>query len=76
MSGKAKEDINALIDEAKPYLSNVGVGMNVPSLREMYAAYRNPDGTYNGVKALADISGLSERQVLAEWDNARKKKQK
>lgn len=28
-------------------------------------AFRNPDGTYNGVKTMAALSGLSEAEV--EW---------
>lgn len=27
-------------------------------------AFRNPDGTYNGVKTMAALSGLSEAEVL------------
>lgn len=29
-----------------------------------FEQYRNPNGTYNGVKAMSDLSGLSEAEVL------------
>ena len=32
---------------------------------------RNPDGTYNGIKVLAAISGLSEAEINWAWDRIR-----
>lgn len=30
-------------------------------------AWRNPDGTYNGAKALAKLTGLSEAEIEWTW---------
>jgi hypothetical protein len=49
-----------------------------------FAEFKNPDGTYNGVKLMAMMSGLSEEEVKRQWalakyqqlwekNNARKK---
>jgi ribosomal protein L17 len=32
---------------------------------------RNPDGTYNGVKAMAQLSGLSEEEIRWTWERAK-----
>ena len=46
-------------------------------------AARNPDGTWNGARALAWLSaclgggkGLSEAEVVAEWEKVRQRKAK
>ena len=46
-------------------------------------AARNPDGTYNGAKALSWLSdiltggkGVSEAEVMAEWEKAKARKSK
>jgi hypothetical protein len=31
---------------------------------------RNPDGTYNGVKAMAQLSGLTEEEIRWTWERA------
>jgi hypothetical protein len=31
-------------------------------------AYQNPDGTYNGLKILADLSGLSLAEIAWTWN--------
>jgi hypothetical protein len=33
--------------------------------------FKNPNGTYNGVKMMAKISGLSEDEILWTWIRAR-----
>lgn len=35
-----------------------------------FEPYRNADGTYNGVKMFADLTGLSEADVAAIFKNA------
>jgi hypothetical protein len=44
-------------------------------------AAQNPDGTYNGAKALSWLSealfpgkGISEQEVMAEWEKAKARK--
>jgi hypothetical protein len=32
---------------------------------------RNSDGTYNGVKAMAQLSGLSEEEIRWTWERAK-----
>jgi len=33
--------------------------------------HRNSDGTYNGVTALAELSGLSQEEIKWTWDRAK-----
>lgn len=33
--------------------------------------HRNPDGTYNGITALAELSGLSEEEIRWTWERAK-----
>lgn len=33
--------------------------------------HRNPDGTYNGVSALSELSGLSQEEVRWTWERAK-----
>lgn len=36
--------------------------------------HRNPDGTYNGVAAMAELSGLSEEEIEWTWKRAKELK--
>ena len=36
--------------------------------------HRNPDGTYNGVTAMAELSGLSEEEIKWSWERAKELK--
>lgn len=36
--------------------------------------HRNPDGTYNGVTAMAELSGLSEEEIKWAWERAKELK--
>jgi hypothetical protein len=36
--------------------------------------FRNPNGTYNGVKAMAALSGLSEDEIAWTWRRAKELK--
>lgn len=40
-------------------------------MADPWEAFRNPDGTYNGIKALAQISGLSEAEIAWTADRLR-----
>lgn len=33
--------------------------------------HRNPDGTYNGVAALAELTGLSEEEIRWSWERSK-----
>lgn len=33
--------------------------------------HRNPNGTYNGVKALAELTGLPQGEILATWESVK-----
>lgn len=33
--------------------------------------HRNPDGTYNGVSALAELSGLSQEEIRWTWERGK-----
>lgn len=55
----------------------------IPGEQTLEDVCSNGDGTYNGAKALAWLSevlhpgsGLSEAEVLAIWDDAKKKAKK
>ena len=37
----------------------------------MFEQFKNPDGTYNGAKALSSLSGISEKEII--WMAARLK---
>lgn len=37
----------------------------------VFEKYRNPDGTYNGIAALSDLSGLPESEVRKIWESAK-----
>lgn len=41
-----------------------------------FEPFRNPDGTYNGVKALSAVSGIPEAEVLRIWEDVKAKKAK
>ena len=34
---------------------------------DMYADFKNPDGTYNGVAFMAMMSGVSEAEIRDTW---------
>ena len=36
--------------------------------------FKNSDGTYNGVKALASLSGLSEQEILKSFNRIKELK--
>ena len=36
--------------------------------------YRRPDGTYDGVRLLADLGGLSEDEVRRIWEEVKRRK--
>jgi hypothetical protein len=43
---------------------------------KLFEQFRNPDGTCNGIKALAKVSGLSEETVREIWEKTKDKRKK
>jgi uncharacterized protein YoaH (UPF0181 family) len=37
----------------------------------MLEKHRNPDGTYNGVSAMSEMSGLSQEEIQWTWERAK-----
>ena len=37
----------------------------------MFDKHRNPDGTYNGMTVLSELSGLSQEEIMWTWERAK-----
>lgn len=40
-------------------------------LFEHFANFKNPDGTYDGLNFMAQVSGISEDEVKAIWEKVK-----
>lgn len=44
--------------------------------RDLFGNYKNSDGTYNGLKLMAEVSGIPEDEVKAIWEKVKQDKLK